>query len=219
MFGKLCAIAATMAFTISGNAMAASTDIAASGYSYLVGPNGSYPDTGGTELTDGCIAEYHSPSYSGNGYPYVGWLNVNPSIRFNFASSQNFGSLTVWVDDFSGSFGVTAPSSISAVIGGVTYSSFSVGTPLDVGHDYTGQPGSQAQGGGTPYVLDLSGASGSQIDLTVQRGGEWTFLSEVQFSSLSPSVPEPTSWAMLIMGFGLVGTGLRRRTRPLVQAF
>jgi PEP-CTERM motif len=28
-------------------------------------------------------------------------------------------------------------------------------------------------------------------------------------------VPEPTTWAMLVMGFGLVGAGMRRRSRAI----
>ena len=32
------------------------------------------------------------------------------------------------------------------------------------------------------------------------------------------NVPEPQSWAMMLMGFGLIGTGLRTRNRELVRA-
>jgi fibro-slime domain-containing protein len=35
----------------------------------------------------------------------------------------------------------------------------------------------------------------------------------LQLSGVSEAVPEPTSWAMLIAGFGLVGAALRRRVR------
>jgi uncharacterized protein YaiE (UPF0345 family) len=33
-----------------------------------------------------------------------------------------------------------------------------------------------------------------------------------QFSALSSNVPEPTSWALMVGGFGLVGAAIRRRT-------
>lgn len=34
---------------------------------------------------------------------------------------------------------------------------------------------------------------------------------------LVPQVPEPATWGMMIVGFGLVGAGLRRRTRAEVR--
>ena len=34
----------------------------------------------------------------------------------------------------------------------------------------------------------------------------------------TPAVPEPSTWAMMIAGFGLVGAGARRRTARMVQA-
>jgi len=42
--------------------------------------------------------------------------------------------------------------------------------------------------------------------------GIYTGLSEVQFQGASAgAVPEPATWAMMITGFGLAGTALRRR--------
>ena len=42
--------------------------------------------------------------------------------------------------------------------------------------------------------------------------GIYTGLSEVQFQGASAgAVPEPAAWAMMITGFGLAGTALRRR--------
>lgn len=35
--------------------------------------------------------------------------------------------------------------------------------------------------------------------------------------AVSPAVPEPETWAMLIAGFGLVGATMRRRVRPVVR--
>lgn len=34
---------------------------------------------------------------------------------------------------------------------------------------------------------------------------------------VSPAVPEPETWAMLIAGFGMIGATVRRRTRPTVR--
>lgn len=37
-------------------------------------------------------------------------------------------------------------------------------------------------------------------------------------TSISSAVPEPATWAMMITGFGIVGTGLRRRNRAMAFA-
>lgn len=57
---------------------------------------------------------------------------------------------------------------------------------------------------GTDYDLyDLTASSVSVANsFTVRSSAEW-----------SPAVPEPASWAMMIAGFGLVGTLLRRQRR------
>lgn len=36
--------------------------------------------------------------------------------------------------------------------------------------------------------------------------------------SVFPSVPEPASWAMMIVGFGAIGIACRRRTRPIMAS-
>ena len=40
----------------------------------------------------------------------------------------------------------------------------------------------------------------------------WTFVSEVSFFG-TPGVPEPSTWAMMLLGFGGIGWQLRRRRR------
>ena len=47
-----------------------------------------------------------------------------------------------------------------------------------------------------------------RFDLNSNYGSAWTGLSEVRFSG---AVPEAATWAMMIMGFGLVGSAMRRR--------
>jgi hypothetical protein len=36
-----------------------------------------------------------------------------------------------------------------------------------------------------------------------------------QLSLTFSAVPEPTTWALMLLGFGAIGTSLRRRTRPI----
>ncbi len=70
----------------------------------------------------------------------------------------------------------------------------------------------------TPFaaqVFELNGvAQYVRFDISSNHGfppyneTPWTGLSEVRFNS---AVPEAATWAMLIMGFGLVGSAMRRR--------
>lgn len=50
-------------------------------------------------------------------------------------------------------------------------------------------------------------------DLTGYRGGNFLTPS-VTFTQGTAGVPEPTSWALMISGFGLAGAALRRRRAP-----
>lgn len=59
-------------------------------------------------------------------------------------------------------------------------------------------------------VLSQAGANASLNSFRTSSGG--SFSSEP--APVVGSVPEPTTWAMMVMGFGLAGMGLRRRTRP-----
>ena len=79
----------------------------------------------------------------------------------------------------------------------------------------------------TPYKLDgaitLNAASPAFSDLMAGMYALKTFKADAggSFSSnpaphVIPSVPEPASWALMMVGFGLAGASIRRRTR--VQA-
>ena len=69
-----------------------------------------------------------------------------------------------------------------------------------------------AQNRKTPFaaqVFELTGdARYVRFDLNSNYGGAWTGLSEVRFSG---AIPEAATWAMMIMGFGMVGGAIRRR--------
>ena len=47
----------------------------------------------------------------------------------------------------------------------------------------------------------------------VDRGG--THISQIEFQSVSAAVPEPESWALMLLGFGAAGAALRQRRRTL----
>lgn len=77
----------------------------------------------------------------------------------------------------------------------------------------TGGPGSTAAAADNPFItLRFTGADRFNVGhfevSSSQNAGE--------FAAFSLGVPEPSTWALMILGFGLIGSALRRRQR--VQA-
>ena len=131
---------------------------------------------GGTgKLTDGVVATLNwnvTPQY------YVGWMDYNPTITFNFAKPVTINSVTFAFDDSmdSGGTDVTPPGSV--VIGGNTYA-VTVQTPLTTA-TYA------------PFLFTVGGLNllGSSTAITINRGqGNWFMLSEVTFSGAVPESP------------------------------
>jgi hypothetical protein len=157
---------------------------------------------GSGDLTDGYVPPvywYAVESPAGTG-PYVGWNQVgqaNPVITFHFAPGTTVTGLNVFVDNTTFG-GVWAPQTI--LIDGVNtaFSAPSFGTIGWI--NFTG--------------LNLTGSSHT-LELR-QYAGKWQFVGEVTFDgSVTAGVPEPASWALMISGFGLIGTALRRRREIL----
>lgn len=184
-------------FLFSG-IMAASSygAITVSSYSSSPAPSGSYPDSGGVELTDGITNSVAWGSGVNISYSDVGalsgWLNTNPSITFNFAEPVTVRSFTVWAADSDGHAGVGLPSSITLRTPSSSFSqTFTVTDPA--GNGYT-------------VPLSFSGFSVTSDQLIVEstRAQQWTMFSEVQFSA----VPEPTYTAL---AFGVLCLFLFRK--------
>lgn len=178
----------------------ATGDIAIAGYSYNVAPSGSYPDSGGVELTDGTdlTAAWGAGISHPNSVPLVGWQYTNGSITFNFTQVETVGSFTVWAADSDGSAGVGLPATITLSTAGETFTqTFTVTNPA---------------GNGTTVPLTFEGFSVTTDQLTVSfaRATQWTMFSEVTFSS----VPEPAHvGAALGAGALAVLVWMRRRRR------
>jgi PEP-CTERM motif len=163
------------------------------------------PLTGGSgDLTDGTIASgiwNKVENLAGTG-PYVGWRDAgggtsNPLLTFSFAGSPTINSISVHLDN-SGIGGVFGPGSI--FVDGVAQA-------------FTG-PALGTIGWANITGLNLTGNSHT-IQFN-QLPGQWAFVSEITFAQ--GAVPEPASWALMILGFGVVGAGLRRRTANVSYA-
>jgi hypothetical protein len=156
------------------------------------------------DLTDGFIATdtwINVENLAGTG-PYIGWYagsTLDPVLTFNFAESTTISGISIFVDN-SGIGGVLAPSRI--LIDGVerAFTAPAFGTVGSI--NFTG--------------LNLSGGSHT-IQLTHQNGS-WLFLSEIQFVGIS-AVPESSTWAMMLLGFGAMGGAMRYRRQRTTVSF
>lgn len=106
-------------------------------------------------------------------------------------------------------------SSIAVVLGGEADLDFSSVTfnGLDFAVSSTGQVDFR-------FLNDAPVTSGEQI-LTVNgiSRGNGSYAGTIAFAEATSAVPEPATWAFMLVGFGAVGYSMRRRpTRKLVQA-
>lgn len=72
---------------------------------------------------------------------------------------------------------------------------------------------------GNLFFSSSGSTFGGNESLTAQGtpfAGHWNLASSVVIVDGQP-VPEPATWTMLIMGFGLIGAGLRRRRAALAE--
>lgn len=158
----------------------------------------SYLSGGTGALTDGVIATqpwYDVSNESGTGQ-YVGWQTSyygNPLITFHLAGTPTVNSVEMYVDN-SNVGGVGAPASIT--IDGGMY--VPTATPISA----------------SALELTVGGLSlsGSTITVTPNGGSQpWIFVSEVQF--VGSTVPEPSTWASLLVGFAALGFAGYRKAK------
>lgn len=150
-----------------------------------------YPLTGGKgELTDGVAPATPWQETPG---PYVGWLTIDPSIRFHFDQLTQVNSVTLFLSDTLGSGGVNAPTSVTVA-----------NETTSVTQAITNPDGNTVF---SVTVGDLA-MTGESIDVSLERGEGWLMLSEVQIDGVL--VPEPlgaASWLLALIGL----TVFRRR--------
>ena len=154
------------------------------------------PLTGGLgDLTDGVIATANwnlVENAAGTG-PYVGYLNIDPTVTFHFAAPTSFGSATFYFD-VSNFGGVAQPASID-----VNTLSFVLPT-------YAGNAPRS-------FTANLSSlAPTDMLAVTFHRSNAWVFVSEAQFATAAvTAVPEPSSHALMLAGLAGLAVLAKRR--------
>jgi len=190
------AVAPIAALFLFAVATAHAQPLTVSSYSYIVGPDGLYPDTGGIELTDGVdqtIAWGQGISINFDDVqPLSGWRQSDAAIEFSFSSVVSIGSVRVWAADSDSAAGVALPSTVT-----IRTPDFSFTRTLNVVNP---------AGDGSTIPLDLTGFSVNTDTLIVEVGRDtantWTMLSEVQFTAAP--VPEPSTTLMALAGIASV---------------
>lgn len=150
--------------------------------------------------------------YSGGGFAN-GTLTPDGSGTFSVVTGPNIATLS------GGPEGAVYVSGANAGFGGINsllVSEYSVGRVGAYQVDASGNPIVASR---TDFITGLSGAEGAVIDpltgdflfSTFGSGNEIFVIRGFVTPPQPGGVPEPTTWAMLLMGFGAIGTALRRR--------
>jgi hypothetical protein len=126
-----------------------------------------------------------------NAFNATGVLQFKPVFRVRYLTAFGATTETMQVSIFD--------------VGGGEYA-------LQFGHGRTSATPNIAANAYLGYAFGASSLqiSGSTLQSQVQSG---TTKFEYFFGSATPIVPEPSSWAMMIAGFAIVGCSLRRRER------
>ena len=131
----------------------------------------------------------------------LGALNgSNPVVVANILTGAGFGG---------SSLGQSSPITLTNGAGLATYT-FSFGTPISI------TPGST-------YTIRFAATAGT-FDYGFSTGNQYTrgqlFIGsgvpasgDLTFSEGLSAAPEPATWGLMILGFGVVGSTLRRRRR------
>jgi hypothetical protein len=74
-------------------------------------------------------------------------------------------------------------------------------------------------GVGAPSSILINGTNYAPSVISFSSAQPWIFLSEAEFSGIAGAVPEPSTWAMMLLGFAGIGfMAYRRRKSAAIAA-
>ncbi len=149
----------------------------------------------------------------GGGYwnwsPYVMWDGASPVLTFDLGARHDVVSIRAYFNFYPGAAVYIPPeaqirfSNDGVSFGAAQQRLFDAGERNPGGNDST-----------PSYELLTSAGQGRYVELRLTSPGRWIALSEVEFSGMPSSVPEPGSWALLAAGLAVVARLSRRRQIP-----
>jgi hypothetical protein len=152
--------------------------------------------------------------------------NANLPFTFNLYAGETLMGTSLATRIF------TLPSSINTRT--PTWFDFDItGITVLLGQKYTAVLSSGSSRNGVVMGPDINLSTGAELSGDAYTGGRAIFTTEVYpncartgncdlnfrvtGTSAVAAVPEPTTWAMMIAGFGIVGFSLRRRSKQAVR--
>lgn len=173
-------------------------------------PSPTYPDTGGTELTDIYSTLNHTNSFT---HPaWVGFRGTagipndpHPEITFDLHGSYNLDEIRIIY--MGGNYAaINAPDSllVSFSDDGVSFSDPTIYTPFSATPPTVSEDSLTVE----EALVEIGGQWTRYVRLEFRNDNQWTFLGDVAFVA----VPEPATFMLLAMG-GLLPLMSRRRRR------
>lgn len=135
---------------------------------------------------------------------FANWLETAPTLESAYTGNSNFTSLTVGALF---SAGIVNP--LSVVNPG--WGTFSKGLVATGGGVVAGTFGSDAA-----IIVGNSGRTIHNGFLTDTVASAKLYENQLDYVLNGAGVPEPAAWAMMLAGFGLVGSAMRRREKVAV---
>jgi hypothetical protein len=143
----------------------------------------------------------------------------NLSLSFNTSSTLSAGSLFNLTQEFlNPAISITLAQQSQASVGNVVISNSGSLTSFSAANinPFIGTSTISVSNALTSLTSQLTAVSGGTGNLSGSSAGDIGGQLIIQYNFLDP-IPEPATWAMLIAGFGLVGTSMRRR-RAVIAA-
>ncbi len=161
------------------------------------------PWTGGGVIVTGAGPWGGTTTPAGNYYGFVQGTSV---VSQSFTATETGTGVLTWIDANRGNQGGLQSYTVSIFDGTTTTG---LGTYTSAFGGFVGR--STASFGlinGTSYTLSFTGLT---TYIGTNDSDRTSFIDNVVLTSTAATVPEPSTWAMLIAGFGLVGFAARRR--------
>lgn len=192
-------------------------DLGTSNYSYTTQPTG-WTGTGALVNATGSSAFYGATPPAGQDGQQFYALQGKSSIFENFTADQS-GMLTVsWLSagrPDGGTFGGDQSYDVSLTGSGIELGSLGTFTTTS-GQAFARLAGTGTVTAGQIYSVSFRGLSSTDETAFIDGVSlSWTAATatadSVDVSATVDAVPEPATWAMMLLGFGMVGGASRRR--------